>query len=88
MSYHTCEFCGAESRFVCVQCKKDICKTHAFYERDQESRAGDWVCTDCHSSNMTFSCICGIIGFIIMIIFAAVMISVINSKMGQFPSFP
>ena len=33
MSYHTCDLCGNEARFVCVKCKRDISKTHAHYER-------------------------------------------------------
>ena len=76
MTDHFCAFCDKESRFVCVKCKRDICKDHAYYERHGEYR--EWVCTECHSKNVSVNVIFGIIAVIIFIIAIVVFIIMFN----------
>ncbi|NHJ85138.1 MAG: hypothetical protein FK734_06725 [Asgard group archaeon] len=77
-TYH-CAFCDNESRFVCVKCKKDICKDHAVYERytEEEGGGGNWVCVDCHGKRTTTNMIVGVIAVIIFIIVLAVVIPIV-----------
>ena len=81
MTYHQCEYCENEARFICVKCKKDICKDHAVYERDQDGD-GEWVCTECHKTNNIIGIVACVVGLIIFIIVAAVMFS----QFGNFQS--
>lgn len=81
MSYHKCYYCKNESRFICVKCKKDICKDHAFYERNRDGD-GEWVCTNCHNTSTGIT-IVAVIVFIVIIIIAAV---VITNAINDFPS--
>jgi len=73
MSYHKCYFCENESRFICVKCKKDICKDHAVFEKDpQNSDIGNWVCSDCHETTIKSNAIFGVIAVIVFIIIVVV----------------
>jgi hypothetical protein len=82
MTRHACYFCDNESRFVCVRCKKDICKNHAHYERHQDGH-GEWVCDDCHTKSVSWSLILGIIGVILIVVFIVVGIILFNNFSGD-----
>ncbi|MBN1327894.1 MAG: hypothetical protein JXA54_00345 [Candidatus Heimdallarchaeota archaeon] len=89
MSFHRCDFCENESRFICVKCKKDICKNHAVYEKDpDDSNVGNWVCIDCHQktqkSNLLFAVI-AIVLFIIILIVGIVLLKQFTNLFSIFP---
>jgi len=84
MTEINCEFCDNEARFVCVKCKKDVCKDHADYERNQEG-AGEWVCSECHNSTIKTSIILAIVFFVIVIIVTIVLLNKFDVLGGMFP---
>ena len=81
LTRHSCSFCDNESRFVCVKCKKDMCKKHAHYERYDDH--GEWVCDDCHTKTISWSIILGVIGVILLVVFIIVGITLYNNFSGN-----
>lgn len=86
MSYHSCDFCDNESRFVCVKCKRDICKDHAVYKRRETG--GEWVCTECHKTSTGINIVLAIVFIIIFIVFVVIAINIMNDFPNDVFPFP
>ena len=78
MSYNKCAYCENESRLICVKCKKDVCKEHASYERDQDGH-GEWVCTDCHKTSNVIALVAFAVFIVIIIIVLIFLIPYFNN---------
>ena len=87
MSDHRCEFCENESRMICVRCKKDICKDHAFHYSSRDGGGSGWLCPECNKTSTIFKIVFLVI-FVIVVIFMIVFaIKVFNGFPSGFP-FP
>ncbi len=85
MSNHRCEFCENESRMICVRCKKDICKDHAFHRSSRDGGGGGWLCPECNKTSTIFKILFFILSIVVVIFIIVFMVKMFGNLPGDFP---